>query len=91
VNVYTRSSFDRALKGLPAETQALVLAVARRLPAGFGRAHEHSGLGIRKLGSYYEFRVGLQWRVLFLLRKGDAILVTIGNHDEIVRFIRENP
>ena len=90
MNVYTRSSFDRALKGLTADVQESVLGAARRLPEVFGRPHEHSGMGIRRVGPFFEFRVGLQWRVLFLLRKGDAILLTVGNHDDIVRYGREH-
>jgi hypothetical protein len=51
----------------------------------------HQGLGVRKVGKYFEFRVGLRLRVLFLVRKGDAVLVTLGDHDEIARFVRESP
>jgi mRNA-degrading endonuclease RelE of RelBE toxin-antitoxin system len=90
VNVYARASFDRALKKLPNDSQELVLATARRLPDVFGRPHQHSGMSVRRIGDFYEFRVGLQWRVVFLLSKGDAILLTVGNHDEVARFVREN-
>ena len=61
------------------------------LPEAFGKPHIHAGLGVRKVGKYFEFRVGLKWRVLFMIRKGDVVLVTVGNHDDIVRFVRENP
>lgn len=67
-----------------------LLATAQRLPEVFGRPHEHSGLSVRRIGTFYEFRVGLHLRVVFLLSKGDAILLTVGNHDEVVRFVREN-
>jgi mRNA-degrading endonuclease RelE of RelBE toxin-antitoxin system len=90
VNVYARPSFDRALSRLPLDTQQDVLAVGPELPKKFGRPHEHSGLSIRRIGRFYEFRVGLQWRVIFLFANGDAILLFVGNHDEVVRFVREN-
>jgi mRNA-degrading endonuclease RelE of RelBE toxin-antitoxin system len=90
VNVYTRPSFDRALKRLSPDTQELVISTAKKLPLVFGRPHEHSGFSVRRIGNFYEFRVGLQWRVVFVVSSGDAILVTVGNHDEVVRFIREN-
>jgi mRNA-degrading endonuclease RelE of RelBE toxin-antitoxin system len=90
LNVYSRSSFDRALKHLSPEIQQQVLDAARRLPSAFGRPHQHSGLGLRRIGSFYEFRVGLQWRVLFIILKSDAVLLTVGNHNEIVRYVREH-
>lgn len=91
MTVLTRPSFERAFKELHAETQAEIRSAAALLPEVFGKPHVHQGLGIRKLGKYFEFRVGLKLRVLFLLRKGDAVLITVGGHDEIVRFIRDNP
>jgi len=91
VTVLSRPSFERAFKALSPETQAQVRSAAALLPEAFGKPHVHQGLGVRKLGKYFEFRVGLQHRVLFLLRKGNAVLVTVGDHDDIVRFIKDNP
>jgi hypothetical protein len=79
-----------ALKRLSAETQDLVLASAKRVPEVFGRPHEHSGMSVRRIGKFYEFRVGLQWRVVFIVSRGDAILLTVGNHDDVIRFVKEN-
>ena len=90
MNVYARRSFDRAVKRLSPDTQELVISTAKKLPLVFGRPHEHSGLSVRRIGDFYEFRVGLLWRVVFIVSRGDAILVTVGNHDDVVRFIREN-
>jgi hypothetical protein len=64
---------------------------AALLSEAFGKPHVHQGLGIRKVGKYFEFRVGLKVRVRFVVWKGDAVLVTVGDHDDIVRFVRENP
>ena len=91
MTVLSRPSFERAFKDLTAEIQAEVRSAAALLPEAFGKPHVHQGLGVRKVGKYFEFRVGLKWRVLFVIRKGDAVLVTVGDHDDIVRFVRENP
>ena len=91
MKVLSRPSFERAFKVLSAEAQKEVKAAAVLLPDAFGKPHVHAGLGIRKLGNYFEFRVGLKTRVLFLIRKGDVVLLTVGNHDDIVRFVREMP
>jgi mRNA-degrading endonuclease RelE of RelBE toxin-antitoxin system len=89
VNVLRKTSFERAFKKLRADRQEEIRDAARRLPEAFKSPHVHSGLGIRRMGNYFEFRVGLDLRVLFLVVDGDIILETVGNHDEIRRFIKE--
>ena len=91
MTILSRPSFERAYKNLSSEAQAEVRSAAALLPEAFGKPHVHQGLGVRKVGKYFEFRVGLKLRVLFVVRKGDAILVTVGDHDGIVRFVRDNP
>lgn len=90
MNVFSIPSFDRAFKKLSTIDQSKVLAAAQQLPEAFGRPHVHAALGIRRIGTFYEFRVGLHWRVLFQVKEGNAFLATVGNHDDIRRFIREN-
>ena len=90
MKVFGNPGFWRALKRLPEREQTKVLAAARQLPEVFGQPHLHVGLGIRRFGKYFEFRVGLPWRVLFVMRTGDAHLVTVGNHDDIRRFVKSN-
>jgi len=90
VNVYTLPSFDRAFRKLTPVEQSRIIAAAERLATTFGKPHVHAGIGIRRIKSWYEFRAGLKLRVLFRLNAGDAFLVTLGNHDEIARFIRDN-
>lgn len=91
MNVLSRPSFERAFKELSTDLQTEVRTAAALLPEAFRKPHVHQGLGVRKVGKYFEFRVGLKVRVLFLLRKGDVVLVTVGDHDDIVRFVRDNP
>ena len=91
MTILSRPFFERAFKDLSPETQSEVRSTAVLLPEASGKPHVHQGLGVRKVGKYFEVRVGLKWRVLFVIRKGDAVLVTVGDHDHIIRFIRENP
>lgn len=60
-----------------------------RLPQLFGNPHVHSGVGIKKLApEVFEFRVVLQWRVLFR-RNGQTLeLFLLGNHDDVRRYLR---
>jgi len=88
--ILTRSSYERAFRGLSSVHQAIINKAVVRLPEIFGRPHLHAGLGIRPFGSYYECRAGRDLRVLFVVASGDFILVTVGNHNAIARFVRAN-
>lgn len=83
-------SYERAAKKLkPGDLREVELAIVR-LPEVFGRPHRHSGLGIRRFGPYFEFRVGLRLRILFLPHAGDFHLAFVGNHEEVAQFVRHN-
>ena len=59
------------------------------LPKAMGTPHGHSGLGIRKLHSsgIFEARVGLGLRVIFALRGDQAILVRVGSHEDVRKYL----
>ncbi len=86
--ILTRPSYERAFARLSPQQKARVNTAVELLQPTFGRPHLHGGLGLRAVGSYFEFRAGLGLRVLFVVSGGDLILVTVGNHDHIARFIR---
>jgi hypothetical protein len=86
--ILTRPSWQRAFKKLAAEQQQRVRSALARLEQSFGRPHQHAGLGLRSIGPYYECRAGLDLRILFVARHGDLILVTVGNHQTIARFVK---
>ena len=90
MKVLYRPSFVRAFKKLSATEQKNMRLRAAELAEVFGRPHLHAGLGIRRLGNFFEFRSGLKIRVLFVLDGGDAVLITAGNHDDIARWIKDN-
>ena len=88
--ILTRSSYQRAFKRLSPAQQTAANAAISRLPEVFGRPHLHSGIGIRPFGGFYECRIGRDLRLLFILDQSNFVLVTVGNHDAVVRFIRDN-
>jgi hypothetical protein len=87
--IYTRPRYDRAWRKLTPSQQAAVNAAVARLEAALGKPHEHSGLGLRAFGRYYEFRAGLGLRVLVLNESGDLFLCFVGNHDQVRAFIKQ--
>ena len=87
--IYTRPRYDRAWRKLTPSQQVSVNAAVARLEAAFGRPHEHSGLGLRAFGRYYEFRAGLGLRVLALNESGGLFLCFVGNHDQVRAFIKQ--
>jgi hypothetical protein len=86
--IYTRPRFVRALAALTPQQQARVRSAIARLETAFGRPHLHSGIGIRPFGAFFEMRVGLGLRVLFLAEGGDLFLSFVGNHDQVKAFLK---
>ena len=88
--ILRRPSFDRAYEKLTPQQKARIDQAIGRLETSFGRPQEHAGIGVRPMGHFFECRGGLNLRVLFVVRDGDLVLVTVGNHDHIRAFIRRN-
>ncbi len=89
--IFSQPSYTRRYNRLTPQNRLRVDAVLARLEDGFGRPHQHAGLGIRPFGRYLELRAGLGLRVLFLPEGGDLFLMCVGNHDEIRSYVRGNP
>jgi len=63
--------------------------VLPRLAAVFGQPHEHSGLGIRRLqNNYFECRLSRDLRAVFKLDGSTLIMVMLGNHNDVRKFIK---
>lgn len=59
------------------------------LPASFGRPHAHTGLSIRKLRpKLFEFRAGLELRLLFRNEAEGLYVGFVGNHDEVQKVLK---
>lgn len=81
--------FDRAMARLPAGERAQAIQAIERLLDHFNGGPKPIGLGLRKLrGSFWEIRLSLASRIVFLLERDVAIFALVGNHDEIVRFLK---
>lgn len=87
--IYVRPRYERAWRKLSPGQQVAVNAAVARLEATFGRPHEHSGLELRAFGRYFEFRVSLGLRVLFLKESGDLFLCFVGTHEQVRAFIKQ--
>lgn len=87
MRIETTRQYNRSFDSLPLVIQNQIEDAIPALAEAFGKPHAH--LGLRKLGKrLYEFRVGLQWRVVFRHEPGTRYLLLVGTHDEIHRFIR---
>ncbi len=81
--------FQRDLADLSQEERSRCFELLMALPKAMGTPHGHAGLGIRKLhpSGIYEARVGLGLRVVFALRVDQAILVRVGSHDDVRKYL----
>lgn len=87
MRIETTRQFSRSFDSLPPAIQSQIEDAIPALAKAFGKPHAH--LGLRKLGKrLYEFRVGLQWRIVFRHEPDTLYLLLVGTHDEIRRFIR---
>jgi mRNA-degrading endonuclease RelE of RelBE toxin-antitoxin system len=78
------------LLSLDDEQRARVLDVLLQIPRAFRNLHEHTGLSPRKIHAtgIWEIRAGLHLRLAFRLQGDVAVILLVGNHDEIQRFLR---
>jgi len=88
--ILQRPSFERAYDKLTPQQKARVDQAVGRLEKSFGRPHEHAGIGVRSIGHFFECSAGLQLRILFVVRAGDLVLVTVGSHEVIRAFVKSN-
>jgi len=73
------------------ERQAIGLAI-REVQERFGDPHSHHGIGIRKISAkYYELRVGLEHRLIFANEPDFLRFVAEGGHDQVRRFLKQQP
>ena len=83
----TTPQFDRSFAALSDDEHAEIQEAIPGLVEAFGKPHEH--LGLRKLRKHiYEYRVGLRLRIVFRHDADALSLLFVGNHDEVLRFLR---
>lgn len=87
--VLSKSALPSLAKLAP-DVHAAALDALRRIPAAFGHPHAHVGLGIRQLRpDIYEARIGLQLRAVFVRDAQELVVMAVGNHDEIQRYLKD--
>ncbi len=83
--------FVRQYAALAKADQQRCDAAVETLPSVFGDPHRHGGIGLRALRrGVYECRASQSIRIGFT-RHGDILLLhTVGNHDTIRAWLRNN-
>jgi mRNA-degrading endonuclease RelE of RelBE toxin-antitoxin system len=89
VKILLAERFQREIGKLSKVQRARCLELLLSIPKGISQPHDHSGLGIRKLhrSGIYEARVGLGLRLVFTVRDDQVILVTVGTHDQVKKYL----
>lgn len=81
----------RQIRKLSKAKRASIGAAMESASQSWGRPHEHSGIGIRSLGSgLYECRSGLDQRLVFQSLEDALYFHFVGNHDEVRNFLRSH-
>jgi mRNA-degrading endonuclease YafQ of YafQ-DinJ toxin-antitoxin module len=94
-SAYLDEDLRAELRSWPKPDRARVGSLIRRVQENFGNPHLHSGAGIRDLSpkgsrlNVYECRIGKGLRLVFTLESRALLYFhTIGNHDELRRFLK---
>jgi hypothetical protein len=84
------AGFKRAYQALDSPRRHRVDRALRQLEILYAESQRPFGLGLKSLKpGIWEIRAGLADRILFR-RKNDLVeLLIVGNHDEIVRLLRQ--
>jgi mRNA-degrading endonuclease RelE of RelBE toxin-antitoxin system len=86
-----KPSFDRSLRRLPQDRRHRVERAIEQLVMFFEAGPRPQGLGLKRLrGDVWEVRAGLSDRVIFRLTADLVEFVIVGNHDDIVRFLKQS-
>ncbi len=81
--------FQRSIRKLSKVDHARCFELLLLLPGAMGNPHHHSGFGLRKIhkSGIWEARVGLDLRLIFAYSKRELVLVTVGSHDDVRKFL----
>jgi mRNA-degrading endonuclease RelE of RelBE toxin-antitoxin system len=89
VNYEFKPSFDRSFKKLEPSAKKKVADALSSLIDFFESGQRPSGLGLKHLrGDFWEIRIGLKIRVLFIFEGSTIGFVIVGSHNDIRRFLR---
>ena len=82
--------FLRMCEGLSEEDQTLAVELVLGIRKTLANPKSYRGIGMRKIHAegIWEVRIGLSLRAVLKLSKNEAVLLTIGTHDAVKRFLR---
>ena len=86
--------FDKSLRRLPPHDRQRAADTLEQIVRYCETRQATSGLGLTKLfsseelGAVFEVRISRALRLLFTVKQDAVTFVTVGNHDEVRRFIR---
>jgi len=84
-----KAKWRRAYHRLSDANQRLVDEALRRFRHYLSTGEAPVGLGITHLGGRtYEFRIGLGLRSVYVVEGQEVVLVLLGNHDDVRRFLK---
>lgn len=87
--LFTSPGFESAYLKLRSFEQDLVERAVKSFESYLWTGQASAGLGIRHLEKHtYEFRVGIDLRVIYMLEKNKVVLVLLGRHDDVRRFLK---
>ena len=91
MNIDFSSSFERSLKSLPQPDQTEIKSIiADLIDVLSDQKQLQQGLGLKRLrNNYWEVRQGLKTRILFRWDGSSVLLVLVGNHDDVKRFLKQ--
>jgi mRNA-degrading endonuclease RelE of RelBE toxin-antitoxin system len=81
--------FQKDVRTLTDDQRVRCFEAILALPQLIGNPHQHTGFGVRKIhtSGIWEVRLGLGLRLVFAFKNNEAILVTVGNHEDVERFL----
>ncbi len=88
-----KSSFQKTFDKLPYSKQILATKALEALQTYFEAGEASYGLRIKKLhdgltAKTFEARISLDLRIVWVQSKEEIIFALLGNHDDVLRFIK---
>lgn len=89
MRILLTEKFQRDVRKLSQIERARCFELLLSLSKLTGKPHTHSGFGLRKIhkSGIWEARLGLALRLILAIRKNELILVTVGSHEHVRRFL----
>ena len=89
MNYYFKPSFARSFKKMDPLKQRQVFEAIEALKTILEEKQRLEGLGLKQLSKkIWEIRSTLKDRILFTFKKDTITFILVGNHDDVVKFLK---